>query len=179
MRRLVVIASALLLLTLLGIAWLETRRVNPVALTPALTGQVEYCLSCHAGLPEISKSHPVKTFGCVICHGGERLALDASLAHSSMRGGKNPADYSVVEASCGGANCGLSRVGIVIEHQQRPPSEGRPLLVMLSRHLCVELSLQRLPCDLQDKGPPRPNLRRSLNGSHCAAGPVSQVRSRV
>ena len=105
MRRLIVIASALLLLTLLGIAWWESRRVTPEALTPSLTGQVEYCLSCHSDLPEISKSHPVKTFGCVICHGGERLALDATLAHSSMRGGKNPADFSVVEASCGGTNC--------------------------------------------------------------------------
>jgi len=84
-----------------------------------LTAQVEYCLSCHAGLPEISKSHPVKTFGCVICHGGERLALDASLAHSSMRGGKNPADYSVVEASCGGANCHSGSTASYNDHIQR------------------------------------------------------------
>lgn len=105
MRRLIVIASALLLLTLLGLAWQESRRVKPVALTPTLTGEVEYCLSCHDDLPEISKSHPVETFGCVLCHGGERLALDADLAHSTMRGGKNPADFSVVEASCGGTNC--------------------------------------------------------------------------
>ena len=105
MRRLIVIASAIILLTLLGIAWWESRRVRPVALIPTLTGQAEYCLSCHADLPEISKSHPVKTFGCVLCHGGERLALDANLAHSTMRGGKNPADFSVVEASCGGTNC--------------------------------------------------------------------------
>jgi hypothetical protein len=101
----IVIASALLLLTLLGIAWWESRRVKPVALIPTLTGKVEYCLSCHGTLPEISKSHPVKTFGCVICHGGEPLALDAALAHSTLRGGANPADYSVVQASCGGANC--------------------------------------------------------------------------
>ena len=86
MRRLIVLASALLLLTLLGIAWQASRRVKALALTPTLTGQVEYCLSCHADLPEISKSHPVKAFGCVICHGGERLALDATLAHATMRG---------------------------------------------------------------------------------------------
>jgi hypothetical protein len=56
-------------------------------------------------LPEISASHPIETFGCVTCHGGERLALDADLAHSSMRGGANPSALSVVEASCGGSNC--------------------------------------------------------------------------
>jgi hypothetical protein len=33
------------------------------------------------------------------------LALDADLAHSTMRGGKNPADFTVVEASCGGDQC--------------------------------------------------------------------------
>jgi hypothetical protein len=105
MRRTIVIASALLLLTLLGIAWQQSHRIKPIALIPTLTGKVEYCLTCHSDLPEISKSHPVKTFGCVICHGGEPLALDASLAHSTLRGGANPADYSVVQENCGGANC--------------------------------------------------------------------------
>jgi Cytochrome c554 and c-prime len=119
MRRLIVIASALLLLTLLGIAWWESRAIKPVALTPTLTGQVEYCLSCHGNLPEISKSHPVKTFGCVICHGGERLALDATLAHSTMRGGKNPADFSVVQASCGGTNCHSGSAQSYNDHIQR------------------------------------------------------------
>ncbi len=119
MRRWIVIASALLLLTLLGIAWLESRRLKPVALTPTLTGKVEYCLSCHADLPEISKSHPVKSFGCVLCHGGERLALDASLAHGTMRGGKNPADFSVVQASCGGTNCHSGSAAGYNDHIQR------------------------------------------------------------
>ena len=105
MRRLIVIASALLLLTLLGIAWHESHRIRPIALIPTLTGKVEYCLTCHSNLPEISKSHPIKTFGCVICHGGEPLALDATIAHSTLRGGANPADYSVVQANCGGTNC--------------------------------------------------------------------------
>jgi hypothetical protein len=119
MRRLIVLASALLLITLLGIAWWECRRVQPIALMPSLTKQVEYCLTCHADLPEISKSHPVKTFGCVICHGGERLALDAKLAHSSMRGGKNPADFLVVQASCGGTNCHSSSAESHNDHIQR------------------------------------------------------------
>ena len=119
MRRLIVIASALLFLTLLGVAWWESLRLKPVALVPTQTGQVEYCLSCHADLPEISKSHPVKTFGCVLCHGGERLALDEKLAHSSMRGGKNPADFSVVQSSCGGTNCHSGSSASYNDHIQR------------------------------------------------------------
>ena len=118
MRRLIVIASALLLVTLIAIALWINQRVKPVALTPSLTGQVEYCLTCHSDLAEISPSHPVKTYGCVICHGGERLALDANLAHSTMRGGKNPADFSVVQASCGGADCHSGSPGAYRDHIQ-------------------------------------------------------------
>jgi hypothetical protein len=104
-RRLLLLASALLLISLLVAWWMDSRSPTPISLTPTLTGQSEYCLTCHNDLAEISPSHPVKIFGCVICHGGERLALNADLAHSSMRGGKNPSDLSVVEQSCGGENC--------------------------------------------------------------------------
>jgi hypothetical protein len=104
-RSLLFLASLLLLLSLITVWWAASRAPQPVSLTPALTGESEYCITCHADLPEISPSHPVKTFGCVVCHGGERLALDADLAHSTMRGGRNPSDLAVVEESCGGDNC--------------------------------------------------------------------------
>ncbi len=104
-RNLLIVASAALLVTVLLAWWMQARTPQPVELIPALTGQPEYCLTCHADVPEISPSHPVKTFGCVICHGGERLALNADVAHSSLRGGANPSDLSVVETSCGGSNC--------------------------------------------------------------------------
>ena len=119
MRRLIVIASALLLLTLLGVAWWESRRPTPVALTPTLTGQVEYCLTCHSDIAQISNSHPVQTFGCVICHGGEPLALDATLAHSTLHGGANPSDFSVVQQSCGGDKCHSGTAASFNNHIQR------------------------------------------------------------
>ena len=100
-----IIAAGLLLLVICLAWWVTAHQTTPVSLTPTLTGKPEYCLTCHSDLAEISPSHPVKTFGCVICHGGERLALDANLAHASMRGGKNPSDLAVVEQSCGGENC--------------------------------------------------------------------------
>ncbi len=118
-RYLFLAASFTLLLGLLITAWQEGRHPKPIALTPTLTGQVEYCLSCHSDLPEISKSHPVQTFGCVLCHGGERLALDANLAHSTMRGGNNPSDFPVVQASCGGANCHSGTAEDFRNHIQR------------------------------------------------------------
>lgn len=108
------------LLVAIAIAWeQENHRPTPIALTPTLTGKTEYCLTCHSDLPEISPSHPIKTFGCVICHGGERLALDANLAHASMRGGKNPSDLSVVEQSCGGENCHSGSANQNRDHIQR------------------------------------------------------------
>ncbi len=100
-----ILATAGLLLVILAAGWQYLNQPRPVSITPSLTGEPEYCLTCHSDLPEISASHPVKTFGCVICHGGERLALNADLAHSTMRGGANPSDLSVVETSCGGSNC--------------------------------------------------------------------------
>jgi len=104
MRRILPFFSLFFLLSLL-LAWWVDSRTQPVELIPAMTDQPEYCLTCHADLPEISASHPVEVFGCVSCHGGERLALDADLAHSTMRGGANPSDLSVVEMSCGGSSC--------------------------------------------------------------------------
>jgi hypothetical protein len=105
MRRPYVIASLLLVIAILVATWAAQRGPKPVELIPTLTDKPEYCLTCHADLPEISPAHPINAFGCIICHGGEALALDADLAHSTMRGGRNPADLLVVEANCGGTDC--------------------------------------------------------------------------
>jgi hypothetical protein len=61
----------------------------------------ERCLTCHFGIEEISPSHPIQTFGCTICHGGNGLALDKKLAHQGLLGGGNPSDYRVVGQTCG------------------------------------------------------------------------------
>lgn len=105
MKPRIVAATLFLTLALLVVAWQVSRQPRPIALTPTLTGEVEYCLTCHADLAEISPSHPVESFGCVVCHGGERLALEADLAHSTMRGGRNPSDLAFAEVSCGGSEC--------------------------------------------------------------------------
>ena len=55
----------------------------------------------------------------MICHGGERLALDADLAHSTMRGGANPSDLTVVQQSCGGEQCHSGGAADSRDHIQR------------------------------------------------------------
>jgi hypothetical protein len=119
MHKTFTLASGFLLLSLIYVWWQDTRQPQPLELIPALTGQAEYCTTCHTDLPEISPSHPVESFGCVLCHGGERLALDADLAHSSMRGGGNPSDLAVVEQSCGGADCHSGSAELDRDHIQR------------------------------------------------------------
>jgi hypothetical protein len=99
--------------------WQQARQPAPWVITPSLTGQAEYCLTCHADLAEISRSHPIETFGCVLCHGGEPLALTADLAHSTMRGGANPSELAVVEASCGGEMCHSGSAQANRDHIQR------------------------------------------------------------
>ncbi len=121
-RYLLLIGAILLLSALIFGWWTADRGPEPVELIPTLTGQPEYCLTCHGDLPEISASHPVKTFGCVVCHGGERLALDANLAHSTMRGGANPSDLSVVQESCGGSQCHSGSAADNQDHIQRVES---------------------------------------------------------
>lgn len=105
MKKAILAASIFLVIALLVVIWQATHLPRPIALTPTLTGAEEFCLTCHNDLPEISPSHPIETFGCVLCHGGERLALDADLAHATMRGGRNPSDLGVAELSCGGSDC--------------------------------------------------------------------------
>ena len=118
-RLLTLVGSVALFVSLL-IAWgAQARQPRPIVLTPTLTGEREYCLTCHNDLPQISASHPIKTFGCVICHGGERLALDADLAHSTMRGGANPSDLTVVQQSCGGEQCHSGSAADSRDHIQR------------------------------------------------------------
>ena len=122
MRRFLLLASAILLLALSFVVVVQSREPKPVALIPTLTGKVEYCLTCHIDLPEISISHSVEAFGCVVCHGGEAKALNADLAHSTMRGGKNPSDLAVVNQSCGGADCHSGTTQADRDHIQRVTS---------------------------------------------------------
>lgn len=118
------IAGLALLLATLAVAWNESHQpwrdwiarynaqasVTPApieirALVPTQTGKPELCITCHVGIEDISASHPVETFGCVVCHGGQPLALDKDRAHATLRGGRNPSDLSVAAQSCGQANC--------------------------------------------------------------------------
>lgn len=104
--RLALITAVTALTTALLAAWLrQTQRPQPIVLIPSLSSQPEYCLTCHNGIEEISAAHPTDAMGCVRCHGGERLALDEEAAHSSLRGGGNPSDLSVVAENCGGVEC--------------------------------------------------------------------------
>jgi hypothetical protein len=92
---------------------------EPVILVPSLSGEPEYCLTCHAGIEEISPAHPTEVFGCVTCHGGQPLALDAETAHAGLRGGRNPSDFSVVEANCGGNDCHSGPANEGLDHIHR------------------------------------------------------------
>ncbi len=110
-QKITAVLGLLLLLLTVGAVVRQTRQPEIVEITPTLTGRPELCLTCHQGIEEISASHPQESFGCVLCHGGDGLALDADLAHATMRGGitpesaGNPSDLAVVEESCGGSTC--------------------------------------------------------------------------
>jgi uncharacterized CHY-type Zn-finger protein len=99
------VTGLLLLLIVVGAIIRQERQPEIVQLVPSLSGRPELCLTCHQGIEEISPSHPTEAFGCVLCHGGDRLSTDKELAHTGLRGGRNPSDLAVVEESCGGSDC--------------------------------------------------------------------------
>ena len=70
--------SALFLIAVVAVVFIrQLSTPAPKSITPTLTGKPELCLTCHDGIEEISASHPQESFGCVSCHGGNALALDA------------------------------------------------------------------------------------------------------
>jgi hypothetical protein len=100
--RLFAVAAVLLVAGLMA-AWArQDSRPQVIEIIPTMTNRPELCLTCHNGIEEISSSHPVATFGCTTCHGGDGMALDADLAHAGMHGGRNPADLAVADVACGG-----------------------------------------------------------------------------
>src|SRR5574341_1923545 len=92
-------------------------------LTPTLTGKPEMCLTCHQGIEQISESHNAEAFGCVLCHGGDRLSLDLDIVHDSLIGAEgklaNPSDMSTVDVSCGGSECHSGPADLERDHIAR------------------------------------------------------------
>ena len=71
----------------------------------------EKCVSCHRGISEIGKSHPL-SFGCTVCHGGNGNSEIKEVAHKTLiydpeakTGKRNPSSFSVVDKTCGQAYC--------------------------------------------------------------------------
>ena len=71
----------------------------------------EKCVSCHRGISQVGKSHPL-SFGCTVCHGGDGNAEAKEIAHATLiydpeakTGKRNPSSFSVVDKTCGQAYC--------------------------------------------------------------------------
>ncbi len=94
-------------LMLVGFVLLLQKPIHEIS--PTLTGKPERCLSCHTGIEPVSSSHPTEKFGCVSCHGGEAMALDADTAHSGMV--RNPSALDVAQQYCG--NCHAAQIYLV------------------------------------------------------------------
>ena len=99
-------------------AWLQSPS-RIITLVPQQTNRPELCLTCHLGIEDISASHPAEAIGCVMCHGGDPLALDAERAHAGMYGGRNPGDLSVAQQACGQPQCHAGFVDPTRNHIER------------------------------------------------------------
>ena len=63
----------------------------------------EGCVYCHDRVSDPDPSHPIKAFGCYVCHLGNPYSFERGRAHMSMV--KNPGDLRVVDRSCGKIGC--------------------------------------------------------------------------
>ncbi len=96
----------------LAIKELEVTAVNSLQPETPVSGyrgfEIERCITCHDGIEETGRSHPLN-FGCTVCHGGDPESVVKSEAHSSLLsgpgGGKNPSDLRVSENTCGLKYC--------------------------------------------------------------------------
>ncbi|MBS1271234.1 MAG: hypothetical protein MAGBODY4_00363 [Candidatus Marinimicrobia bacterium] len=86
----------------------DSADIKIISMTPTLTGEPELCLTCHIGIEQISEPHPVESFGCITCHGGNGMTLDKERAHASLIGGRNPSGLSTVRQSCGTSPTGVA-----------------------------------------------------------------------
>ena len=92
-------------IALVGVMLLmQLQRPTIIALTPRLTGQTEYCLTCHTGIEDISASHTTADFGCVLCHGGDGQSIDEATAHQGMV--TNPSSLDNAQQYCGDCHGG-------------------------------------------------------------------------
>ncbi|MBT5258705.1 MAG: hypothetical protein HOL75_07350 [Nitrospina sp.] len=71
----------------------------------------EKCVSCHRGISQIGKAHPL-SFGCTVCHGGDGSSDSKEAAHLTLiydpeakTGKRNPSSFNVVDKTCGQAYC--------------------------------------------------------------------------
>ena len=60
------------------------------------------CLSCHDGIEQISDVPEMAELTCVDCHKGDGKATSAEEGHKGMWA--NPADFRVIEETCGGCH---------------------------------------------------------------------------
>ncbi len=114
-RRFRLSPSAVLLLLVSGLGlilvgvWLAEPQIAIVEFKPLMSNKPERCLTCHTGIEPISASHPTETFGCVSCHGGERLGITQDTAHRDLV--RNPGALDVAEKYCG--TCHSAQVAFV------------------------------------------------------------------
>lgn len=84
---------------------LDLKQKNPEIKALTLpNGKQELCLTCHLGIEEISPSHPIDSFGCTVCHGGNAMSLNKGEAHRGMYGGGHPGSLKVSRLSCGASD---------------------------------------------------------------------------
>ena len=122
-------------------------------------GRVDRCTTCHAAmdagealrdaphpsrshpLPELMRSHPVESFGCTLCHGGQGTATTAAAAHGHVAFWEEPLLDTARAETYGLTRRELMELRCNSCHWREEHVEGMPLLnrakQLVNEHNCA------------------------------------------
>ncbi len=138
--------------------------------------RVDRCTTCHltiewsselADAPHPARSHPqgllqahpVQTFGCTLCHGGQGWATSTAAAHGHVDFWEEPLLDRALAKEYGLSRANLMELRCAYCHQTLEPVKGMPLLNAAKERVFDCLDCHRLP-GLENEKPSAPDLTR-------------------
>ena len=138
--------------------------------------RVDRCTTCHQAMDAgekladaphparshpagILKHHPIESFGCTLCHGGQGYATSTAAAHGDVAFWEEPLLSAERAESYGLTRAELMELRCAICHQTIEAVDGMPLLNAAKEKVFDCIDCHRLP-ELENEKPSAPDLTR-------------------
>lgn len=140
--------------------------------------RVDRCVTCHATSewgeklresphparshphPELLAAHPIESFGCTLCHGGQGFGTSVEAGHGNIAFWEEPLLDEEMAESYGLSRAELMEYRCAICHQTMDAVEGMPLLNEARDKAFDCIDCHRIPDVDPGDNPTAPDLRR-------------------